>query len=132
MNELTIAMKQVVTFSSQLTTWALSVLAGSIATIISTSYIRPKDIRYRLSYLLFIPGWACLSISIYLGEQITRKYLAYIMVKSEYIQKIASGINDVFSQQRLYFLTSLVFFGCWLLIFLLQWVFLSVIAEEKK
>ena len=132
MDELITVTKEVVKHSSQISTWAIAVFGGTIATIISTSYIRPSDFRLRLSALLFIPGWVCLSFSIYYGEQLTRKYLATMMVESPKVLEIASDINNLFSNQRFYLLLSLVFFGAWLLVFLLQWVFVTTLVEEKK
>lgn len=131
MDDISLATKEVVAHSSQLTTWALSVFAGTIAAIISTSYIRPKEITLRISSLLFIPGWACLSISIYHGEQLARKYLASIMVEQDAAINIISEINDVFSDQRMYFYFALIFFGAWLVVFLLQWVFVQNLTEDK-
>jgi len=131
MDDITAVIKEVVAYSSQLTTWALAVLGVTVATIISTSYTRPIDQKFRLANLLFIPGWIFLSFSIYHGEQITRKYLAAIMVKPELIPKLASDINDLFSDQRLCFLVSLMFFGVWLFVFLLQWVFVNSISGSK-
>nr|VFK59874.1 MAG: hypothetical protein BECKTC1821F_GA0114240_103816 [Candidatus Kentron sp. TC] len=131
MDEISQVTKEVVVYSSRLTTWALSVFAGTIAAIISTSYIRPSAIQLRISNLLFIPGWVCLSFSIHNGEQLVRKYLASIMVKSDAVINITSKINNVFSDQRLYFYVALMFFGAWLLVFLLQWVFVQKLTEDK-
>lgn len=131
MDELISVTKEVVVYSSQITNWAIAVFGGTIAAIISTSYIRPSNVLYRLSALLFIPGWACLSVSIYYGEQLTRKYLATMMVKSPKVLDIASDINNLYSDQRFYLLLSLLFFGSWLLVFLLQWVCINNLIEEK-
>lgn len=53
------------------------------------------------------------------------------MVKSDAVINITSKINNVFSDQRLYFYVALMFFGAWLLVFLLQWVFVQKLTEDK-
>ena len=59
---------EVVVHGSQLlVTWALMIVAGSIAAIISTSYIRPNNDKVRLIYLLFIKG---LDMSEFVSERL--------------------------------------------------------------
>src|SRR5476649_1784098 len=61
--------------SNRLITWSLSIIGGSILTIISTSYIRPTGLIL-YSYFLFALGWIFLGLSIYFGEIVTRIYIA--------------------------------------------------------
>ena len=125
-------LKQIVDSSTQLSGWALSVLGGTVAAIVSTSYRRPDAIQYRLAYLLFLPGWAAVAYSLYLGNVLSGKYLASLMVRAEHVAIIAAQVNDTYSDQRQFLLWSLIFFGLWLLIYLLSWIFVESLQKEKK
>lgn len=125
-------LKQVLDSSSQLSAWALAVLGGSVAAIVSASHRRPATFTARLPYLLFIPGWIFLGCSLYLGDQLTGKYLASTMVRTTEIDKIASQINDVYSDQRAYFLYSLASFAAWLVAYLITWIFVKKFHKEEK
>ena len=70
------ALQAVAARSDAMVEWALLVVAGSIAAIVSTSYIRPQVLRPRLIYLLFIPAWLALAVSLYFGDQVARRHLA--------------------------------------------------------
>jgi hypothetical protein len=116
-------LKHVMDNSSQLISWALSIGGGTVAVIVSTSYRRPDSLPWRLPYLLFIPGWICIGYSLYLGNNLVGKYLASTMVRQEQIEIIGSQVNNIYADQRAYLLYSLVFFGLWLLIYMLSWIF---------
>ncbi|MCK4587296.1 MAG: hypothetical protein KAU29_08135 [Gammaproteobacteria bacterium] len=116
-------LKEVVDNSSQLSAWALAVGAGTVAVIVSSSYHRPHSLIYRLPYLLFIPGWVSIGYSLSLGNKISSKYLASLMVNKDQIASIASNINDIFAEQQTYLFCSLIIFFIWLLTFTLTWLF---------
>jgi hypothetical protein len=116
-------LKQVMENSSQLSGWALVIGGGTVAVIVSTSYRRPDSLLWRLPYLLFIPGWVCLGRSLYFGNKLVGKYLASIMVEQKQVAVIASQVNDIYANQYSYLLYSLEFFGLWLLIYMLSWIF---------
>jgi hypothetical protein len=109
--------------SGQLTTWALAVVAGTVATVVSTSYRRPQHLSWRLPFLLFIPGWSCIAYSLYVGNELVGGFLASKMVQPDRLRAIASKINDLYDDQRNFLLYSLVFFGLWLIIYLVTWTF---------
>lgn len=125
-------LKQVLDSSSQLSAWALAVLGGSVAAIVSASHHRPATLAARMPYFLFLPGWLFLGYSLYLGDQITGKYLASTMVRATDVAKIASQINDIYSDQRAYFLYSLASFAGWLIAYLFAWISMTTFREEKK
>lgn len=110
--------------SQALITWSLSIIGGSIVAIVGTSYIRPAHLYLRLLYLLFIPGWTFLSLSIHKGHKIARHYIASIFNKqqSELIE-IGEKINTCYDSQITHFEIALVFFAIWLGGFLLGWIF---------
>lgn len=125
-------LKQVLDSSSQLSAWALAVLGGSVAAIVSASHHRPATFTARIPYFLFLPGWFFLGCSLYLGDQLTGKYLASTMVRTTEIAKIASQINDVYSDQRAYFLCSLASFAGWLVAYLVAWICMKTFHKEEK
>jgi hypothetical protein len=72
---------------------------------------------------LFIPGWACIGASLNFGNILARKQLAALMVKADQVTEIASQVNDLYEDQRTFFLYALMLFTVWLVVYLLAWVF---------
>lgn len=108
--------------SAAMVSWALAVAGGSIVTIVSTSYLRPPP-KMRWFYLLFLPGWTCLAVSVYHGDAIARGYLAAQVGKSEGLRPIAISMNPTYASQQEFLGYALIVFGVWLVAFLLWWVF---------
>jgi hypothetical protein len=132
MTDYIMPLKQIVESSTQLSGWALAILGGTVAAIVSTSYRRPDELKLRLPYLLFLPGWSAIGYSLFLGNALSGKYLASLMVKPDQVSIIASQINDVYADQRFYLLCSLIFFGLWLTIFTMYWIFLDALQKVEK
>lgn len=132
--DLRTGLQSVVEASHLLTTWALTIVAGSVATIVGTSYLRPKNPRIRLIYLLFIPGWVGLGVSVYFGEQLSRRHIAAQLVGDDRIRAIASAMNSDFLNQRCALQMGLLFFALWLFLFLVWWIFgkWSVTGQFEK
>ena len=78
-------LKEVVEFAGGLNQMALAVLGGTIALLLSTSYLRPAGLHMRYTYFLFIPGWICLGASVYFGMVIRQQYLAYLLTEGSQI-----------------------------------------------
>lgn len=125
-------LKQIAESSAQLSTSALAVFGGTVAAILGTSYRRPNQLRWRLPFLLFVPGWICLGQSLYLGSVISGRYLAATMVKRSEWMDIAARVNDDYASQHDWLLASLVFFGAWLVVYLLYWVLADIPDKEAK
>lgn len=123
MAETTSVLEHVLASSAQLTTWGLAVAGATVATIVGTSYRRPSSLAWRLPFLLFIPGWSCIAYSLYAGNRLVGAFLASRMVQPGAVRDIASKINDLYDAQRDFLLYSLVFFGLWLAIYLMTWMF---------
>jgi hypothetical protein len=119
--------------SNILLTWGLAIIAGSIITIVSTSYLRPFDRKIRLIYLLFIPGWIFVALSVYFGNHIARRYIAgMIVVNKDTLRLIESRMLDDYGSQLTLLQTGLVFFSLWLFSFLLWWIFGHWSANTEK
>jgi hypothetical protein len=104
-------------------TWALSIIGGSIATILGTSYLSPQIKRFRMVYLLFIPGWALLSISIYYGDLVSRRYIAAGFVAPEQLSDIVRAMNADYEMQQWTLFAAIVVFIIWLISYLVWWIF---------
>ena len=116
-------LEQVNGSSAQFTAWALMIFGGTVLAIVSTSYRRPTQVVWRLPYLLFIPGWISIAISLYWGNVVVGHFLASLMVSPDILRDIAQKINTAYDNQRDFLLYSLIFFGGWLLFHLLVWIF---------
>jgi hypothetical protein len=105
-----------------LTDWALAILGGSIITILSASYLRPKSIYARLSYLLFLPAWCFIGLSMHYGSKIPLRVIAG-EISPNLAGEIASKINSDFSDQQKFLSYGLGLLMAWLVIYLLWWIF---------
>lgn len=125
------ALKEVLESSIQLSGWAVGIGGATVAVIIGTSHNRPDRLLFRLPYLLFLPGWFCIGLSIYLGNKIVGAHLA-TRFNSSLINQISEQINGFYGYQRTFLLWSLVFFGVWLVFYTLMWIFLKQLHEGKQ
>ena len=116
------ALKVIVDGSGQLLTWAFALTAASIAMIVSVDYLRPSR-RWRRIYLLFLPAWFFVGLSVYFGNQVSRRYMAAVSGKKDILGEISQAINTDFGHQQLMFEIALLFFALWLLFFVYWWIF---------
>lgn len=119
--------------SSQLhITWALALFGGTVATIIGTSHISPNNLKAKLIYLLFIPSWILLSVSIWYGDLVSRNHLAAQFADKATQKEILREMNtNYFIQQQ----TLTYGVGClaaWLVLYLIWWVFFRVNAKKRS
>lgn len=106
-------------------TRALGLFAGSVATILGASYLSPSRMRFRLTYLLFIPAWALLGWAFRHGDLIHRRYIAARASPSdENIFTIFTKMNDDYMVQQDTFLAAVVLLSVWLMAYLVWWVWL--------
>lgn len=132
-NEIIEAFKKIAEQSNTLITWAFSIIGASILAIVSTSYLKPSSRKMKLIYLLFVPGWGLLAKSTYYGNLISRNLIASLLTKdTKTILDINREINDSFSNQLTCFFTSLIFFGTWLVLYVLWWIFDSWSINSKE
>lgn len=128
----TAASLELVAASSEvMVTWALAIAAGSVAAIVSTSYVRPQSRKARSIYLLFLPGWILLGVSIYFGNSITRNILAAQFVNESRIPEIAAEVNSSFIMQQSALGWALTVFSAWLLLYLAWWIFAGMPTDKS-
>ncbi len=114
--------------ATTLTGWSLAILGATVAGIVAGQFLRPAA-KIRLVYLLFIPGWVLLGISIWYGDKVTRRVTAAGFTDNhDRLREIAASMNSEYAAQRDFFQFALLAFGCWLGCVLLWWVF----AKERS
>jgi hypothetical protein len=111
------------TGATTLTGWSLAILGATVAGIVAGEFLRPAA-KVRYIYLLFIPGWLLLGVSIWYGDKVTRRLAAAAFTDNqETLRSIGNAMNSEFADQRWYFQLALLAFGCWLICLLIWWVF---------
>ena len=109
--------------SSTLTGWALSIFGATVVGIVTSKYLRPSD-RARYLYLLFIPGWILLGLSIARGELVVQRSIAAAFAdKADLRRDIAKLMNSDFDAQRFTLQLALLAFAVWLVSLLIWWIF---------
>ncbi len=81
--------------AQSLSQWDLLIIGGSLIVIVSSDYYRPASRRMRAVYLLFLPAWLCLAISVYEGFRVQEFYVAYLIAARAASAKSASIINQI-------------------------------------
>lgn len=127
-------LEAIVEASNSLAGWAIAAIMGSVAMIVGAGYLKPHAHKFRWLYLLFLPGWASLGYSAYLGQVIQRHYIAALLSDADLgrgdLIEIHKSINHEYMKQLDWFSYGLGFFSLWLVLFLLWWIILE--GREKK
>lgn len=121
--------------SSTLVGWSITILGGTFLVILSSSFNRPSSLLFRLTYLLFVPAWIHLFLSINKGDSISGRVVAARIAEAKFPERIVdimSEINLDLASQRSYFSYSLFFLVLWLLSYLLWWIFSPNKEEEAS
>jgi hypothetical protein len=114
--------QSIVAASTVFTTWSLSLIGGSILAILSTEYSKPLGKWAKLIYLLFLPGWIFLGLTINAGDTISRRGVM-AAIAPDRIPLIFEKMNQEFIRQIGFFHTGLFFLGLWLFLYLIWWIF---------
>jgi hypothetical protein len=109
-----------------LSQWDLLIIGGSMVLIVSTGYYRPLTRWMRMTYLLFLPSWAFLAVSVYRGFEVQGSYVAYLAAvrrnDTASFNDMASKMNLNVTAQILYLKIALVCIGLWLVTYVLWWI----------
>jgi hypothetical protein len=118
------AFEGALSFAQSITGWALLIVAGSIVTLVGTSYYRPMAPWARFPYLLFIPGWLFLARSMWRGVSVQRVYLAYLFTNptEERIKQLKDAVREDSLSQIREIEIALCLFGVWLFFYLFWWI----------
>jgi hypothetical protein len=126
------ALVAAVSYAQSLAQWEFAVMGGSLLVVIGTSHQRPPVQWIRVFYLLFLPGWISLGISIWFSTRVQGAYMAYLALPAASFEGAVRTVNaDLISETR-WMLGGLVFFFVWVVAYLLWWTFTrNQIAEAK-
>ena len=121
----------IVQHSGTIVSWCLSIVGGSILVIVSNEYVRPVGKIMKLLYLLFLPGWFFLALTIQHGINIgDHEIMASLMQKDEEKSlQILAKMGNEYSKLLSCFNLGLLFFSIWIVAFLLFYIFHK---NEKK
>ncbi|MFL8990414.1 hypothetical protein Q8X48_23510 [Pseudomonas sp. QLc11A] len=115
-------LKEIAGASSQLTTWALAMLGGSVAVVIGSSHYSPANRRWRSFYFFLVPAWISLLVSVRAGNELSRSYLAALFTKGAAQDEAFNQINAYFQAQLDYLFYGVIALALWLTAYLLWWV----------
>lgn len=118
--------RSIVECSKMVMNWSLSIVAGSIALLVGTDYLKPKSIWMRLPYLLFIGGWIALGRTIVLGYKMANRGIAAELFSDHKntLEGIVSVLNSEYRSQMNSLYWGIGFFSSWLMIYVL-WIIFS-------
>ncbi len=117
------SLEAAVSFAQALAQWEFVLIGGSLVVLVGTSHRHPTSRPKRAAYLLFLPGWFCLSWSIYLGTQAQGAYLAYLLVPVTTLEGATQRLNEDIGNQIRWMFYGLAFFFVWLVLYLFWWIF---------
>lgn len=118
--------------SSQLhISWALALFGGTVATIVGTSHISPKTPTSRCIYLLFIPSWFLLSLSIWFGDLVSRNHLAALFVSEVAKKEILQEMNTNYYYQQQTLLIGIICLSIWLVLYLVWWIYVRDTRQRE-
>lgn len=109
--------------AKELSGWCLLVIGASLAVIVNTSKLSPQG-KMRSIYLLYIPGWLFLAISMYYGNLVARRYMmAALNPRIDDLINIGAYQNIEFANQLNFFGVGLIFFIAWLFLYVIWWIY---------
>jgi hypothetical protein len=123
-------LKAMVEMSGSLNGWALLVLGGTLAVLLSTSYRKP-DWPYRAVFFLLLPAVAFLVRTLERGARVQQAYTAMLLRPPTLVAANDALIetNVALDGQMWAFKFAMGFLAFWLLLYVLWWI---VIDNEKK
>lgn len=124
-------LKEIADASSQITTWALAMLGGSVAVVIGSSHYSPADRRWRSFYFLLALAWFFLVLSVWAGNKLSSSYLAALFTKGAAQDEAFNQINTGFQAQLDYLFYGVIAFSLWLTAYLLWWVLFRDIGRGE-
>lgn len=129
--------KNISDISNSLNENLFKILAGSIVLLFGSDFLSPVNIKFRISYLLFIPSWISMGISFYYSNAINRISASLpTLNKLDYVKSIiydSEGLSSNYASQSFYFSLSIAFIFIWLIFYLYWWVFHGdKVSKSKK
>ncbi|MGB3182047.1 MAG: hypothetical protein WBB45_11690 [Cyclobacteriaceae bacterium] len=102
--------------SNKYTTWALSIIGGSLLAFMHKDFHQPELLPDKLFYVLFILEWLLLFASIYYSSKIGRASISknLNMFNIDALRNIGINTNKLFRNQIKFFYYGLSVFAIWL------------------
>jgi len=116
------ALESAVAFAQSLSQWAYITIGASVALLFRDLSQRPKTRFVRCLFLLFLPGWVLLILSIYEGLKVHGVYIAYLMSEKPDAAKAVTDANTIGSCQLLAVKWGIGIFLLWLAVYLIWWI----------
>jgi hypothetical protein len=128
----TSSFESVISFSQSLSQWSVLIIGGLTALLLGDSHLSSSRKIVRGIYLLFLPSWIFLFSSIFMGVKAQRNFLALKVLANANVAATRMEMNDHISCQLTFMQIGLGFIGCWLVCYLLWWVFSKEAAASRK
>lgn len=124
-NNLFDCIKSMESGASRISAWSLTIIGGTLLVILNKDYSTPETGYWRLIYLLYIFGWLSLGRCLYMGNQITGSTIIAELRRGNTndLKLILKQCNRWYGNQIKYFNISLYFFGVWLVLYMIWWIF---------
>lgn len=108
--------------SESLTQWGLLVFGGTVALLMGTEFRRPKSVRVRYTYWLFLFGWFMIALSLYRGTRVHRAYLRLLFDQGQLSLDSLRPLNAHLDCQLTFFQVAAFPFAAWLVVYLWWWI----------
>jgi hypothetical protein len=119
-------LKAVTDISVSLNGWALLILGGTLAVMLSNSYRKPP-FPYRLIFLIVFPSLGCLIYALERGSHVQATYAALLLrPRTDAVaHQQFSEANTALAAQVQWFEIAVVLLAIWLALYLIWWIFLD-------
>jgi hypothetical protein len=113
--------------------WALVLIGGGLAVMISTSYHSPRW-PWRLMYLVLLPGFGFLGWALWQGSILRRIYAGAVFTARQTGGglELLTAANAALLKQMLAFQVGVALFAVWLLLYTGWWIFVSDGSSQPK
>jgi hypothetical protein len=123
------ALEAAIGFAQALMQWAFVILGGTLVMLVGTSYHRPEYRSVRLCYLLLLPAWVLLAMSIRNGLLVQQGYLAYLF---NHNSGIATSMADDASKQIDLMRWGLIVLASWIFVYLQWWIWAKIPPKGER
>jgi len=120
------ALKSVVEGSGTLTEWTVWTIGGTLAVLLSTSYVKPKG-AWKGMYLLILPTLVLFGVALVEGFRIRQAQMAFLLRKGteQAATEALQVINKAIAYQLDFYFYGIVLLGVWLTAYMFWWVFVD-------
>ena len=152
-------LKGILDNSNRINEIGYKILLACVATVLTTTLVKQTIKKWRLIYLLFIPGCITLYLSLNKNDLVNRNYVMAvnhyknieqfgkidlkigaankelennIKLANENFNKTIEEINNSSNCQYLFLNISLIIFGLWLFLYIVYFIFFDKLSQNEK